>query len=151
MKQHTTIMKQNLSAETSVTIKATPAKVWKAITTPASIQKYLMGTTVTSDWQEGSPITYEGEYNGKTYHDKGLIKKLKPESVFQSTYWSSMSGKEDKPENYNTVTYTLSDEDDRTLLTLTQDNIATEEEKAYATKNWKQVLQKLKEVVERQE
>ncbi len=144
-------MKQNLSAETSVTIKATPAKVWKAITTPASIQKYLMGTTVTSDWQEGSPITYEGEYNGKTYHDKGLIKKLKPESVFQSTYWSSMSGKEDKPENYNTVTYTLSDEDDRTLLTLTQDNIATEEEKAHATKNWKQVLQKLKEVVERQE
>lgn len=143
-------MKQNLSAETSITIKATPAKVWKAMTTPASIKKYLMGTTVTSDWKEGSPITYEGEYNGKTYHDKGVIKKLKPESVFQSTYWSSMSGKEDKPENYNTVTYTLSDEDDRTLLTLTQDNIATEEEKAHATKNWEQVLQKLKEVVEQQ-
>ncbi len=143
-------MKQNLSAETSITIKAAPAKVWKAITTPASIKKYLMGTTVHSDWKEGSAITYEGEYKGKTYHDKGLIKKLKPESVFQSTYWSSMSGKEDKPENYNTVTYTLSDEDDRTLLTLTQDNIATEEEKAHATKNWEQVLQKLKEVVEQQ-
>lgn len=144
-------MKQNLSAEASITIKATPAKVWKAITTPASIKKYLMGTTVTSDWEEGSPITYEGEYNGKTYHDKGIIKKFKPESVLQSTYWSSMSGKEDKPENYNTVTYTLSDEDDRTLLTLTQDNIATEEEKDHAAKNWMQVLQKLKEVVEQQE
>ncbi len=143
-------MNQNLTAETSITIKATPAKVWKAITTPASIRQYLMGTTVTTDWKEGSPITYEGEYKGKTYHDKGLIKKLKPESVFQSTYWSSMSGKEDKPENYNTVTYTLSDEDDRTLVTLTQDNISTEEEKAHAVKNWEQVLQKLKEVVEEQ-
>lgn len=143
-------MNQNLTAETSITIKATPAKVWKAITTPASIRQYLMGTTVTTDWKEGSPITYEGEYKGKAYHDKGLIKKLKPESVFQSTYWSSMSGKEDKPENYNTVTYTLSDEDDRTLVTLTQDNISTEEEKAHAVKNWEQVLQKLKEVVEEQ-
>lgn len=141
-------MKQNLSAETSVTIKASTAEVWEAITSPAAIKKYLMGTTVTSDWKEGSPITYEGEYNGKKYRDKGIIKKLRPESVFQSTYWSSMSGKEDKPENYNTVTYTLSDEDDRTLLTLTQDNIATEEEKEHATKNWEQVLQKLKEVVE---
>jgi uncharacterized protein YndB with AHSA1/START domain len=143
-------MKQNIIAETSITIKASPAKVWKAITTPASIKKYLMGTTVTSDWEEGSPINYEGEYNGKKYHDKGVIKKLSPESVFQSTYWSSMGGKEDKPENYNTVTYALSDEDDRTLLTLTQDNIATEEEKEHATKNWEQVLQKLKEVVEKQ-
>lgn len=141
-------MKQNLSAETSISIKAAPAEVWEALTSPASIKQYLMGTTVTSDWKEGSPITYEGEYDGKAYKDKGVIKKLKPESVFQSTYWSSMSGKEDKPENYNTVTYTLSDEDDRTLLTLTQDNIATDEEKAHATKNWEQVLQKLKEVVE---
>jgi len=144
-------MKHTLSAETSVTINAAPAKVWKAITTPASIQKYLMGTTVTSDWKEGSPITYEGEYNGKKYHDKGIIKKLRPETIFESTYWSSMSGKEDKPENYNTVTYTLSDEDDRTLVVLKQDNIATKEEQAHAAKNWEQVLQKLKEVVEQQE
>jgi len=144
-------MKQNLSAETSITIKAAPARVWRAITSPASIKKYLMGTTVTTDWKEGSPITYEGEYHGKAYKDKGIIKTFKPESVLRSTYWSSMSGKEDKPENYNTVTYTLSDEDDRTLLTLTQDNIATEEEKQHALKNWEQVLQKLKEVVEQQE
>lgn len=142
-------MKQNLRAETSITIKATPAEVWKAITTPSSIKKYLMGTTVTSDWEEGSAISYEGEYNGKKYRDKGVIKKFRPESMFQSTYWSSMSGKEDKPENYNTVTYTLSDEDDRTLVTLTQDNIATQEEKDHATKNWEQVLQTLKEVVEK--
>ncbi|MES2134102.1 MAG: SRPBCC family protein [Bacteroidota bacterium] len=142
-------MKNTLTAEASITIKAPVAKVWKAITTPESIKKYLMGTTVKTDWQEGSSISYEGEYNGKKYHDKGIIKKIKPESIFQSTYWSSMGGKEDKPENYNVVTYTLSDEDDRTLLTLTQDNIADEKEKEHATENWKQVLTKLKEVVEK--
>ena len=100
--------KDKLVAETSISIDAPAAAVWKAITTPALIKKYLMGTEVTSDWKVGSPIAYKGEYEGKAYQDKGMIKKIKPEKILQSTYWSSMGGKEDKPENYNLVTYTLS-------------------------------------------
>lgn len=141
-------MKGQLIAETSVSIKATSQQVWKAITTPSSIKKYLMGTHATSDWKEGSPITYEGEYNGKKYHDKGTIRKFEPGKVFQSTYWSSMGGKEDKPENYNLVTYELSEKDGNTIVKLIQDNVSSEKEKAHATNNWKEVLQKLKEVVE---
>ncbi len=49
--------------------------------------------------KEGSPINYEGEYDGKKYHDKGIIKKNEPGKLLQSTYWSSMAGKEDIPEN----------------------------------------------------
>src|SRR6476660_6349765 len=101
-------MKKTLNAKASVSIKAAPAKVWKALTTPTLIKKYLMDTNVTTDWKEGSPIKYEGEYQGKKYSDKGIIKKVEPEKILQSTYWSSMGGKEDKPENYNLVTYKLS-------------------------------------------
>jgi uncharacterized protein YndB with AHSA1/START domain len=100
-------MKNTLIAETSISIDATPAEVWKAITIPELIKKYLMGTDVSSDWKEGSTITYTGEYEGKKYHDKGIIKKIEREKIFQSTYLSSMSGKEDKPENYNLVTYKI--------------------------------------------
>lgn len=64
-------MENTLIAEASVNIKADASTVWKAITTPAEIKKYLMGTTVTSDWTEGSDIEYKGEYEGKEYHDKG--------------------------------------------------------------------------------
>jgi len=142
-------MKKNLTAKTSLTINATPSKVWRAITTPASIKKYLMGTTVTSDWKEGSPISYEGEYNGKKYKDKGTIKKIEKEKLFQSTYWSSMGGKEDKPENYNMVTYKLAGKEGKTTVTLLQDNINSEKEKAHATGNWKMVLKALKKVVEK--
>jgi uncharacterized protein YndB with AHSA1/START domain len=141
-------MKEKLKAETTISIKAPAEKVWEAITTPALIEKYLMGTQVTTDWQQGSAITYEGEYNGKSYHDKGVIKKIEPGKIFQSTYWSSMGGKEDKPENYNLVTYRLSGKDDKTVVTLTQDNVVSEEEKKHVTGNWKAVLKKLKEVVE---
>jgi uncharacterized protein YndB with AHSA1/START domain len=141
-------MKNTLIAETSISIDATPAEVWKAITIPELIKKYLMGTDVSSDWKEGSTITYTGEYEGKKYHDKGIIKKIEREKIFQSTYLSSMSGKEDKPENYNLVTYKIEKKDDKTLLTLSQDNIATEKDKDHSTENWKMVLKKLKEVIE---
>jgi uncharacterized protein YndB with AHSA1/START domain len=141
-------MKETLNAKISLSINAAPSKVWKAITTPASIKKYLMGTDVSTDWKEGSPINYTGEYNGKKYHDKGVIKKIEPEKIFQSTYWSSMGGKEDKPENYNLVTYNLSEKDGKTVLTLTQDNVGSEKEKEHVTGNWKAVLKKLKEIAE---
>ncbi len=141
-------MKNTLTAEVSVTIDASSAAVWKAITTPALIKKYLMGTNVSTDWKEGSAISYSGEHEGKQYHDKGVIKKIEPEKIFQSTYWSSMGGKEDLPENYNLVTYLLSPNGNSTVVTLSQDNIATEKEKAHASKNWEMVLNKLKELVE---
>jgi hypothetical protein len=59
-----------------------------------------------------------------------------------------MSGNEDKPENYNLVTYKITKRDDKTVITLTQDNNATEKEKEHSTENWKAVLKKLKEVAE---
>ena len=141
-------MENTLTSETSISVDATPAKVWKALTTPKLIKKYLMGTDVSTDWKEGSAITYNGEYEGKKYHDKGIIKKIEPEKILQSTYLSSMSGKEDKPDNYNLVTYKLTKSDDKTVITLTQDNNSTEKEKEHSTENWKAVLKKLKEVVE---
>jgi uncharacterized protein YndB with AHSA1/START domain len=130
------------------TINASREKVWQAITTPALIKKYLMDTEVSTDWKEGSPITYSGQYNGKAYKDKGVIKRIDPQKIFQSTYWSSMGGKEDRPENYNLVTYELSGKDGETMLTLTQDNIQSEKEKQHVTGNWETVLEKLKDVAE---
>ena len=141
-------MKETLKAETSISVDATPAQVWKALTTPKLIKKYLMGADVSTDWKEGSPITYSGEYEGKKYQDKGMIKKAEAGKILQSTYWSSMSGKEDKPENYNLVTYKITKRDNKTVVKLSQDNIATEKEKEHSRENWKMVLKKLKEVVE---
>jgi uncharacterized protein YndB with AHSA1/START domain len=141
-------MSDKLIAETSITIDATPANVWKAITTPALIKQYLFGTEVSSDFKPGSPINYKGEYNGKEYHDKGTIIKFEPEKSFESTYWSSMGGKEDKPENYNLITYKLSGQEGKTVITLTQDNVLSEKEKQHVTENWNMVLNGLKKVAE---
>jgi predicted lipoprotein with Yx(FWY)xxD motif len=61
-----------------------------------------------------------------------------------------MGGSEDKPENYHTVTYILAEQNGKTLLTLKQDNNASQEEAdKMAENNWGPVLEGLKAVVEK--
>lgn len=141
-------METNLTARQSIQVNVPAAKVWKALTEPELIKQYLFGTDVVSDWMEGSPVTYSGTWEGKPYEDKGIVKKVIPEKLLQSTYWSNMSGTEDKPENYSLITYALEANDGKTLLTITQDNCQTEESRKHSEQNWKTVLEKLKQVVE---
>jgi len=74
---------------------------------------------------------------------------LTPGKRLVHTHFSAMSGAEDKPENYHTVTYELAEDNGKTTLTLTQDNNATQEEAdKMAEDNWGPMLQGLKETAE---
>jgi uncharacterized protein YndB with AHSA1/START domain len=138
----------NLIARSSITIEGTPAKVWQALVTPAAIKQYMFGTNVTSDWKEGSPITWKGEWQGKAYEDKGVIRQFKPNQALQYTHFSPLAGLPDKPENYHTVSIQLSPDGNGTRVSLTQDNNPTEEARSHSEKNWKMMLDGLKKFVE---
>jgi len=141
---------RGFEAIATVTIHATRRDVWKALTDPEMVKQYMHGTDMSTDWKEGSPIVWKGEWQGHSYEDKGTVLAVEPEKLLQYTHWSSMSGSEDKPENYHTVTYELAGEDGKTTLTLTQDNNASPEEAdKMATDNWGPVLNGLKETIER--
>jgi uncharacterized protein YndB with AHSA1/START domain len=137
-----------LVAMQSVFIRAPPERVWGALTDPDMIRQYLFGTEVESDWKVGSPIRYRGVWQGRTYEDKGAVLRSEPGKLLQTTYWSSMSGLPDVPENYKKVTYELVPEPGGTRLILIQDNNTTEEERTHSEGNWKMVLEGLKKVVE---
>lgn len=141
---------KNIIAKENITLNAPSQRVWDALTNPEIIKQYFFGTYASSDWKEGSSITFEGEWEGKKYKDKGTILKVEPGKLLSYNFWSSMSGIEDKPENYVIITYELSGEDNKTSLTIKQQNIPTEEMKEHSEKNWKQVLEGLKGVVEGQ-
>jgi hypothetical protein len=64
-------MNKNLTAKASVVIEAPISVVWDALTKPELIKRYMFGTNVVADWQVGSPIVCKGEWQGKTYEDKG--------------------------------------------------------------------------------
>jgi len=142
-------MAKQLVATKSVTIKATKAKVWDAITNPEMIKKYFFGTETTSDFKKGSPIYYRGVWEGKPYEDKGTVLEVEKEKILKHDYWSSFSGTEDKPENYATVTYILSGSDGKVTLTVTQSNLKSEEQRDHSEKNWETVLNGLKNLIEK--
>ena len=64
-------MNEDLSAKASVTIHAPVGKVWDALVNPQVIKRYMFGATVVSDWKEGSPIAWKGEWKGQPFEDKG--------------------------------------------------------------------------------
>jgi uncharacterized protein YndB with AHSA1/START domain len=142
------IMNKTLIAQATITVNAPTSKVWDALTKPDLIKQYLFGTKVTTDWQVGSPITYTGQWEGKTYEDKGKILQIEPGKLLVSTFWSSLSGLPDAPENYKTVRYELSAEGGGTRLTITQDNNDTLEEANHSEQNWKMVLDGMKKLLE---
>ena len=139
----------NLFAKVAVKINADASSVWEALTTPEVIKQYFFGTKTFSDWKVGSRITFKGIWEGKEYSDGGIILQLNPEKILQYTYWSSMSGTEDIPENYSTITFELVKEDYGTLLTLTNDNCKTEQMRDHLTENWRMVLNGLCTLLEK--
>lgn len=141
-------MAKGLIATATISIAAGPDRVWQALVDPEQIRQYLFGTQVASGWTVGSPITYWGSWEGKTYKDKGTILVMEPGKRFVSTYWSSMAGKEDVPENYVTVSYELAVDGDGTAVTLTQDGNDTEESRDHSASNWAMVLAALKKLLE---
>lgn len=141
-------MNKTYLAKVSISIDAPREKVWEALTKPELIKQYLFGTEVTTDWQVGSPITYKGIWEGKVYEDKGVVLENEPGKRLVSTFWSSLSGVPDLPENYQTVRYELASENGGTRLNLTQDNNDSEESAKHSEQNWKMVLEGLKKLLE---
>ena len=67
--------------------------------------------------------------------------------MLESNYWSPSFG-EDKPENYQNVSYKLTENDGVTTLEIGQDNIKTEEAKEHSEQNWQHIFGKMRDMVE---
>ena len=141
-------MKNDLIAKASIDINAPAEKVWQALVNPKAIKEYMFGTDAISNWHEGSPIVWQGEWKGKAYEDKGVILQFKPEQTLQYSHFSPLAGLPDKPENYHTVTIKLSNHESQTQVSLTQDNNESEEARAESEKNWGMMLEGLKKFLE---
>jgi uncharacterized protein YndB with AHSA1/START domain len=128
-------------AKAAISINAPVQQVWDALINPALIKQYMFGTEVQSNWQPGSSITWKGEFNGKPYEDEGKILKLQPNEILQYSHKSG-NGEE------HTVTIQLTNNNEHTGISLTQDKNADENAKQASEKNWNAMLTKMKELLE---
>jgi uncharacterized protein YndB with AHSA1/START domain len=135
-------------ATAEVDVAADRERVWAALTDPQQIAAYMHGSQVETTWEVGSPITWEGEYEGRPYQDKGEVLEVEEPHRLSVTHYSPMLGKPDQPESYHTLVYTLTADDGGTHLGLTQDGCDDEEQAEQFSRNWQQMLDGLKKVAE---
>jgi uncharacterized protein YndB with AHSA1/START domain len=144
-------MKKTLVFQQSIRIKATPAKVWAALTSPALTKKFMFGGEAISDWKAGSTLTWRLEGSSKTL--KGKIVALEPEKRLSYTIIDPEADYPDIPENYTTVTYELTGEKGETIVSVSDGDFAAvaegEERYKRTVPGWAVALNRLKEVVER--
>jgi uncharacterized protein YndB with AHSA1/START domain len=57
-------------------IRTTPAKLWEALTEPAFMRQYWMGTSVESTWKKGSP--WKLVFDDGRVADRGEILEIDP-------------------------------------------------------------------------
>lgn len=141
-------MTSQLTAHSNVSIAADPATVWGCLTDSELVGKAFFDTRIESDWREGSPITISGEWEGRPFRDKGEVVSVVPYEQLVYTHWSPLSGTADTPENYHTVTLRLAPADGATRLSLSQDNVADENELKHSEDLWSAMLGNLKELIE---
>jgi uncharacterized protein YndB with AHSA1/START domain len=127
-------------ARASMSTSAEPEAVWRALTDPELVKQYFFGTHVETDWQEGSPITYRGEWEGRPYEDKGVVLEVDRPRRLVTSFFSPSSGLPDVPENYQTVIFQITATQDGSSVIVTQDNNRDAEAAEHSSANWQMVL-----------
>lgn len=146
----------SLFVKNSVSIKASPAKVWNTLVNPEETKKYMFGCETVSDWKVGSELLWKGEYEGQEMvFVKGTIVAIEPEKLLiYTTIDPNNPATEDKPENYLKVSYELVQDGDETILTASQGDYSKVGDGANRYKEtvdgggWQPILDQIKTLVE---
>lgn len=145
-----------LIVKNSININAPTSKVWDALTNPEQTKKYMFGCETVSDWKVGSPLLWKGNYDDKeTVFVKGIILEIQPNRILKYTVFDPNASYPDIPENHLNVTYELTEQGERTILTVFQDGFenAAEGEKRYKDvynngEGWNPILVAIKKLIE---
>jgi len=103
---------------------------------------------VITDWQIGGPIIFRGSLHWTDFENKGTILQFEPEKTFQYSYWSTLSGRPDIPENHIIVGFVLNPITNQTALTLTLSNITDEVNYKHLDFYWAVTLEVFKRLCE---
>lgn len=152
-------MNTPLTLASSILINATPARVWDVLVNPGQTVKYMFGCVPETDWKPGSPLLWRGKFDGiEMIAVKGTVTEIRPETYLAYTAIDPNDPKiPDIPENYITITYTLTPSNGHTTLSVTQGDYSkvAEGEKRYqhsvADGGWDPLLEQIRQIAEENE
>lgn len=141
-------MGKELIVKKTITINTDPGRVWDAITNPELTKKYMFNSEVISDWKKEASILWRDADNKKV-HVKGIIVKIEPGRYLQTSDLSIDSGLPDIESNYSRVCYELRAENEKTILSVSEDKFNGDEKRYKDAENfWNIILNKMKTTLE---
>jgi uncharacterized protein YndB with AHSA1/START domain len=126
-------------------IKATPERLWQAITDPEMRRKYQFGVAVTSDWAPGSPYLGSTGSSSEMIFEGENLEVDPPRRLVQS--FRALWGDNAKAEGTSRVTWEIEPIGDSCRLTVTHDQLREDaSDEIYG--GWPQILSGLKTLLE---
>lgn len=151
------VMTTPLFVNNTITINAPASKVWDVLTNPEQTKKYMFGCEALSDYKPGSALTWEGNFGGQhMVAVKGHVVDISPREYLAYTVIDPNNPAiADIPENYLTVTYTLTETNGATVLDVSQGDYSkvADGEKRYQDsynngEGWNPILVQIKAIAE---
>lgn len=140
----------------TIAINAPASKVWNTLVNPEETAKYMFGCRATSDWKQGSTLTWPGTYEGKEMvFVTGHILEIQPEHLLIYSVIDPNAPYPKTPENHLKVKYELSENNGITTLRVSQYGFeeAADGEKRFTEINnngegWNPILVEIKKLAE---
>ena len=102
-------------------IKASPERVWDAITDPAVRAKYNFGAGIRSDWRPGAPLSF-GSPNANGLLGEGEVLEVDPPRRLVHTM-VALWGDDVKEEGFSRITWQIEQVGDSCHVTVTHDQM----------------------------
>ncbi|QAY64063.1 ATPase [Xylanimonas allomyrinae] len=128
-------------ASASTFVAEPPERVWAELLHPGA--RWVLGANIESDFQVGSPVTFEGHFFGRQFEDHGTVLAFERPRLMHFTHYSPLSGLPDVPENYHDIRILLEPTDGGTRILVEQRNIDTPEHARSSREQWTQALTSL--------
>lgn len=140
--------------KTTVLIDASPSEVWKYLTTPGLMQKWMgepeMNIEVITDWTVGNSILING-FHHVEFENKGTILQFNFQKIIQYTHLSTISRLPDTKENYSIVTILIAPAEKGTGIGIQVENFPTESIYKHLDFYWQGTANILKHLIEQEE
>lgn len=101
----------------TITIDAPREIVWSAVTQPEYVRRWQYNSDLTTDWIVGHAIRFSAEWQGQTFAQWGTVLEFDDPQRLRYSLFVPRPGLDDRPENYFTMTYVLTDVADGTKVT----------------------------------
>lgn len=138
--------------EKTVIINSDPATVWKTLTEPALMKKWMgepeMEINIHTDWTVNSPFIITGFHHVK-FTSKGTVLQFDENSALTYSHFSSVSRLADIPDNYSIIAFTLKPLEDQTALTVKITGFPTETIFKHLQFYWQTTIEIIKRSIEK--